>query len=108
MSIASSSEDIVRRERWAVMRVRWAVMRVEMVAAGVPVEAWPMRLPRAYNAYTVKSAGGALVQVQLAVRAFLVPMPLPEWDRGHSVSVRWGDVPDVASAWAFAQQVAGW
>ena len=103
MSVASSSELLLRRELWDVMRV-------DLAAAGVPVEAWPRRLPRIYHAYTVRSRGPgrAPVQVLLAVRGFLVPRPLPEWDRGHSVHVAWDNFLDVASAWAFAKRVAGW
>ena len=101
MSVASSSELLLRRELWDVIRV-------DLAAAGVPMEAWPRRLPRCYNVYTVRTGGRAPVQVLLAVRAFDVPRPLPEWDRGHSKRIGWDDFPDVASAWAFAKRVAGW
>ena len=101
MSVASSSDRTLREELWAVMRA-------DLVAVGVPVEAWPRRLPRIYHAYRVRSAEGSSIEVLLAVRTFAVIRPVPPWDNGHSVVVRWGHCPDVTSAWAFAKQVAGW
>ena len=64
-------------------------------------------LPRIYHVYNVRRHG-AWVQVLLAVRTFVVPRPLPEWDRGHSVFIRWDDYPTVDAAWDFSKRVSGW
>ena len=100
MSIASSSEDVLRWELWAEIRQ-------DLINFGVPAEAWPRRLPRIYHVYNVRRHG-AWVQVLLAVRTFVVPRPLPEWDRGHSVFIRWDDYPTVDAAWGFSKRVSGW
>ena len=80
-------------------------MRADLLAAGVPHEAWPRRLPRTYGIYDTRSlATGAVIQVCMLVRRFLVPRPVPA--RGHSVTVPWGDDP--AGAWERAKELAGW
>ena len=101
MSVVSSY-DLARRQELL------EVMTRDLLAEGVPQEAWPRRLPNNYNAYTVKSVGGARIQVLLAVREFLVPRPVPHWGNGRSFRIGWDDFADVEKAWAVAKQVAGW
>ena len=97
MAIASSSDF---ERRIALLQE----MRRDLAAAGVPVEAWPRRLPRGYHAYTVRSAGGARIQVLLQAERFLVPYPFPP--RGHSVTIPWRG--NAAQAWEDAKRVAQW
>ena len=102
MSIASASD---RAARQALL----VEMRRDLLAAGVPQEAWPQRLPRIYHAYTVRSAGGAKIQVLLAVRKFLVPHPVAPWDGGGgSIMIRWDRFDNAELAWTRAKLMCGW
>ena len=90
---------------WEIIVRLWHDVRMDLRAAGVPREAFPQRLPKIYEAYTVRINGPAHVvriQVLLRRRAFLVPYPL---GRGHSLIINWGD--NVAEAWEQARRVAG-
>ena len=89
MSIASSSD-------WTLRWELWPEIHRDLINFGVPAEAWPRR------------RRGAWVQVLLAVKRFDVPRPLPEWDRGHGVHIRWDDYPTVDAASDFAKRVSGW
>ena len=81
MAIASESD-------WERRIALLQEMRRDLAFAGVPVEAWPRRLPRIYNAYTVRSpVNRAPIQVLLVVEQFLVPYPFPP--QGHSVMIAW-------------------
>ena len=88
----------------------WARMRPDLIAAGVPHEAWPRRLPRLYNLYDKKSQNSDVkIQVLLAVRKFKIIWPKDE--RGYrepSTRVHWDSFPDVAAAWDHAKQLSGW
>ena len=84
------------------------MMRPDLVAAGVPVEAWPRILPRIYHVYRVRGAEGSSIEVLLAVRTFAVIHPVLPWNTRGTKTIRWDHYPDVPSAWAFAKQVAGW
>ena len=83
MSIASSSD-------WTLKWELWPEIHGDLINFGVPAEAWPRKPPRIYHVYNLRRRG-AWVQVLLAVRRFDVPRPLPEWDRGHGVHIRWDD-----------------
>ena len=100
MSIASSSD-------WTLRLELWPEIHRDLINFGVPAEAWPRKPPRIYHVYNLRRRG-AWVQVLLAVRRFDVPRPLPEWDRGHGVHIRWDDYPTVDAAWDFAKRVSGW
>ena len=98
MAVASSSA-------WDIRVRLWHDMRRDLAAAGVPLEAFPQRLPKIYEAYTVRINGPAHVvriQVLLRERAYLVPYPP---GRDHSLIMNWGD--NVAEAWEQARRVAG-
>mgnify|MGYP005678186553 CR=1 FL=1 len=98
MAIASSGEFNRRLELYHQMRV-------VLHAAGVPREAWPQRLPRTDGIYHRRNrATGAVIQVCMLVRRYLVPRTCPP--RGHSVTVPWGDDP--AAAWEKAKALVGW
>ena len=98
MSIASCSE-LERRQ------ALWQEMRGDLVAAGVPVEAWPVRIPRIYEAYTVQSPAGVRIQALLRREAFLVPRP-HDPPRRHSEIIDWEG--NAAQAWEEAKRRARW
>ena len=59
-------------------------------------------------AEAIGSASEAACSAPLAVFGLLVPRPLPRWDNGHSVLVRWDRFANAAAAWGFAKQFVGW
>ena len=98
MWVASSSDLTLRREVYERVRIY-------LQAAGVPMEAWPQRLPRTYGVYHVRSpVTGVRIQVLMLVESFLVPRTVPP--RGHSVMVAWDGNPE--TAWARAKALTGW
>ena len=99
MAVASSSALEMRL-------VSWHDMRRDCRAAGVPLEAFPQRLPQIYEAYTVRSQWtNKHVRIQVLWRrgAYLVPYP-----PGRNRSVIFSRGLNAAQAWEEVQRVAGW
>ena len=105
MSVASSSAIAEAQAEHDRRMALWDVMTWDLRAAGVPLEAFPRRLPRIYEAYTVKSTAPASVRIQVLLRrgAFLVANP-PGYNR--SPIIEWDG--NAAQAWDDAKRVAGW
>ena len=76
----------------------------ELHAAGVPREAWPLRLPRTHGVYTTRSpVTGVHIQALILVERFVVPVAVPP--QGNSVTVPWEGNPE--AAWERAKALAG-